>query len=88
MQKSLLSSKEKQRLDRFMKSVARLSKKTTLSKGNSFLMRQQMKAILQIFGVVRPNKVLIGKALGIMRSIWPFKERRLRELVNERRPRQ
>lgn len=51
-------------------------------------MRQQMRAILQIFGIVYPDKILIGSALEIMRDIWPFKIRRLRKLIDGRRPRQ
>jgi hypothetical protein len=88
LQKNPLLPKEKERLKNFTRSITKLARKPILSRGNAFLMRQQMRAVLQMFGVTQPGKILVGEALEVMQDVWPFKERRLRKLVNGRRPRQ
>ena len=80
-----LSPKEENRLERFMTNVSRLSRKEILTETNAFIMKQQMRAVLQLLGANFPGKVLIAHGVEIMRDIWPFKERRLRNLINGRR---
>ncbi len=77
-----LSSKEENRLERFMQNVSRLSRKEILTETNAFIMKQQMRAVLQLLGANRPGNVLIVRGVEIMRDIWPFKKRRLRKLIN------
>lgn len=84
-----LSSKEKKRLDRFMRNVQRLASHQGKLPGNyDFIMRRQMRAILMILGHPDPRKILIVDALTIMRSPWPFKKYRLRKLIQNGRRRQ
>jgi RAB protein geranylgeranyltransferase component A len=82
-----LSPREKERLTKCMKSVTSLSRKDKLSGHNSFAMKHQMRAVLKMLGLPNPNRVIISEGLDIMRDLMPFKERRLRKLVDGRRPR-
>ena len=83
-----LLPEEKKRLTKFLRSTKVLSRwaaRERLPKGYNFIMRQQMRQILKILGAHNPDKIMIAGALGIMRDLNPFKQRRLRKFINERR---
>lgn len=75
MLKTELSPKEKRRLERFTQDV---------QKGSlDFIARQKIRIILTILGADQPrNKVLQAEAVEILQDARPFKEQRLRKLVN------
>ena len=74
-----LSSKEKSRLERFSRDL----KNGPLD----FMGRQKVRIILTLLGSEQPrNKVLQANAVGILKDDQPFKERRLRKLINGRGP--
>jgi len=82
MLREKLSSKERHRLERFMRNVSILSHREKLTEAYQFIMTRQMRAILVILGSPDPTKIMIGDGLSIMRDSWPFKKRRLRKLIN------
>jgi hypothetical protein len=76
-----LSPEEKRRLERYIIELERGSM--------DFIARQKLRILLTFLGAHRPkDKILQWEAQKILRDIQPFKERRLRELINGRRPRQ
>lgn len=77
-----LLPKEKRRLERYMFYVSRLSRKDSLSDTENFIMRRQMRAIFRVLGTDYSDRVLILSGIDILRDYWPFKERRLRKLIN------
>lgn len=83
-----LSPKEKRRLEKYMKNVSYLSRKEQLSDNYAFVMKRQMEVILKLLGARHVGKVMVADAIDIMRDIWPFKERRLRKIIDGRRARQ
>ncbi|KKL63621.1 hypothetical protein LCGC14_2173270 [marine sediment metagenome] len=76
-----LSPEEKKRLERYILDLKRGSM--------DFIARQKLRIILTFLGALRPkDKMLQWEAQKILRDIQPFKEQRLRKLINGRRPRQ
>jgi hypothetical protein len=81
---SQLSPKEKKRLERCIHNVEELFYKEGRTEVEDFIMRQQLRAIIRIFGGPKSDRVLEKQALKILGDIWPFKERRLRKLIDGR----
>jgi hypothetical protein len=70
-----LPSKEKNRLERYILDLGRGS--------IDFIARQKIRIILTILGAKEPrNKKLHFEAAKILQDGQPFKERRLRKLIN------
>jgi len=70
-----LSSKEKRQLERFTQDFKRGAL--------DFIARQKVRIILTILGAKHPkNKMLQADAVEILQDTQPFKEQRLRKLVN------
>ena len=70
-----LSSKEKSRLERYILDLERGSV--------NFIARQKIRIILTILGAKDPkNRILQFEVMEILRDGAPFKERRLRKLIN------
>ena len=82
MPASQLSPKEKRRLERYIHNVELLSYKEERTEVETFIMKQQLRAIIQIFGGPKFDRVLEKQALKVLGDIWPFKARRLRKLIN------
>ncbi len=80
-----LSPEEKKRLGNFMESVTKLSRKEKLSNGSAFLMKHQMRTIFKVLGSPNPTKIEMVHGFDVMRDLMPFKERRLRKLLDGRR---
>ncbi len=76
-----LSPEEKRRLERYILDLERGSM--------DFIARQKLRILLTFLGASSPkDKTLQWEAQKILRDTQPFKEQRLRELINGRRPRQ
>lgn len=84
MPTSRLSPKEKRRLERYIHNVEELFYKEGRTEIETFIMRQQLRAIIKIFEGPKFDRLLEKQALKILGDIWPFKERRLRKLINGR----
>lgn len=84
MPASQLSPKEKRRLERYIHNVEELFYKEGRTEIETFIMRQQLRAIIKIFGGPKFDRLLEKQALKILGDVWPFKERRLRKLINGR----
>jgi len=73
-----LSPEEKRRLERYI---------IELERGSiDFIARQKIRIILTLLGAANPkDKRLHFEVQKILQDVQPFKERRLRELINGRR---
>lgn len=85
-----LSSKEKKKVDRCIRNVQYLSKKTILTETNSFIKRQQLRYVLLMLGAPRKEIgfELRKQALDIINDWKPFKVWRLKRIIHGRRTRQ
>ena len=83
-----LSPKEKKRLERFSQNITILSRRSNLSSTYKFILRQQLRIVLQMLGADRGDQKLRAEALDILRDLWPFKLRRLRKLIQNGRRQQ
>jgi hypothetical protein len=83
-----LSPKEKKRVERGIRNIRILSRQPALSDTNRFIKRQQLRVLLIILGAKKPDKLLQADALDVINDWKPFKIKRLRKLINGRRPRQ
>jgi len=79
-----LSPKEKARLERCMNNVKYLSRLSRISDTSKFIMRGQMRMILKLLGSDYPSPVMVADGIDVMRDMWPFKEKRLRKLIDGR----
>lgn len=82
-----LTPKEKKRISRYIHNVEMLSYKPNKNEVETFIMRRQLTALLELLGVRHRDLLFEARALKIIRDMWPWKERRLRKLVNGRRSR-
>lgn len=72
---------EKERLDKFLSSAKRLSRKEKLSENNKYVMRLHMRTVLKMLGARVPGKFMIANGLIILRDFIPFKKWRLKRLI-------
>jgi hypothetical protein len=80
-----LTPAEKKRLERSLSIVSKLAGRDNLSETNVFILRQRMRHVLRLLGANHPNRVMVAQGIHIMKDVWPFKERRLRKLIDGRR---
>jgi len=84
-----LSSKEKKRLERFLRNVQKLAvRHHRLTNTYRFVMHQQMKEALILLGIPNPGIRLVAESIVVMRNPYPFKKYQLRKLIKDVRRRQ
>lgn len=81
----ILTPTEKKKLERSFSIVSKLAGRASLSEINSFILRQRMRYILVLLGAPNPTRVMVARGLDVVGDFWPFKERRLRKLIDGQR---
>ena len=79
-----LSPKEQKQVERYIRNVTRLSRRVFLNNVSEFIMRQQLRRILESLGADYVSRVMSVKALDIIHSYGPikFKVWRLKRLIS------